>query len=281
MGAAVNRTSTDDYAMGRSKTEEERLPLQSAFLEPSTRRLFEVAGIGPGMKVLDIGSGAGDTAMLAARLVGPHGRVIGVDLNPAIVDTARHRVRAVGYANVTFVEGDVAETPLDRDFDAIVGRLILIHLPDPVGTLRQLMSHLKPGGIVAFQELNRLDPMKAYPTTALTEKVTGWIYQALSLAVGDVRDDTHLHRILLDAGLSGPQILVNTPAGCSPAFLEECTTWGVETLRSLLPVVVRGGLATEEEVSIDTLPERWRDELLAQRSMLRAGGFTEAWARRA
>jgi 2-polyprenyl-3-methyl-5-hydroxy-6-metoxy-1,4-benzoquinol methylase len=223
----VNSTSANGYAMGHTKTEEERLLLQSAFLEPSTRRLFELAGIGPGMKVLDLGCGAGDVAMLAARLVGPYGRVVGLDLNPAIVETARHRARAVGYANVTFVEGDLAEIPLDGDFDAIVGRLILIYLPDPVGTLRQLMSHLKPGGIVAFQELNRLDPMKAYPTTALTEKVTGWIHQGLSLAVGDVCDDTHLHRILLDAGLSGLQILVDTPAGCSPAFLEECTTWGL------------------------------------------------------
>ncbi len=276
----MNSASTDDYAMGRSKTEEERLQLQSAFLEPSTRRLFELAGIGPGMKVLDVGSGAGDVAMLVARLVGPSGRVVGVDLNPDIVETARHRVRAVGYANVTFVAGDVAETPLDGDFDAIVGRLILIHLPDPVGTLRQLMSHLKPGGIVAFQELNRLDPIKAYPTTALTEKVSGWIYQSLSFAVGDVRDDTHLHRILLDAGLSTPQILVDTPAGCSRGFLEEFTTYATETLRSVLPRVFRAGLATEAEVGIDTLATRWRDELLANRSMVRGGLFSGAWARR-
>ena len=275
----MNSASTDDYAMGRSKTEEERLQLQSAFLEPSTRRLFELAGIGPGMKVLDVGSGAGDTAMLVARLVGPSGRVVGVDLNPAIVETARRRARAVGVANVRFIAGDVREIALDNDFDAVVGRLILIHLPDPVAVLRQLVPHLKPGGVIAIQELDRLDPVKAYPTTDLTEKVSTWIYRGLDLAVGEVQPDTHLHRIFLNAGLAAPQLVVDGGGGCTAAFLEEFTTYATETLRSLLPLVIRGGLATEAEVGIDTLATRWRDELLANRSMARGGLFFGAWSR--
>ena len=79
------------YALGRSGAEEQRLQRQAMFLAPVTRRLFAAAGIGPGMKVLDIGSGAGDVALLAAERVGLHGRVIGVDMHPALVETARRR----------------------------------------------------------------------------------------------------------------------------------------------------------------------------------------------
>ena len=80
----MSRQPNDDtYAMGRTEAEEQRLQRQAALYAPATRRLFEAAGIGPGMKVLDLGSGAGDVALLAAELVGPTGHVVGVDMNPA------------------------------------------------------------------------------------------------------------------------------------------------------------------------------------------------------
>ena len=59
------------------------------------------------MRVLDIGSGAGDVALVAAELVGPEGEVVGVDMNPEILETARDRVRQAGHRNVKFLAGDV------------------------------------------------------------------------------------------------------------------------------------------------------------------------------
>ena len=70
------------YVVGRSEGEARRLERQAELFELPTRRLFEAAGISSGMKVLDLGSGAGDVAFLAAELVGPTGRVVGVDLDP-------------------------------------------------------------------------------------------------------------------------------------------------------------------------------------------------------
>jgi cyclopropane fatty-acyl-phospholipid synthase-like methyltransferase len=84
-----------NYVLGRTEQETERLRSQAAFLEPFTERLFRDAGIGSGMKVLDLGSGAGDVALLAARLVGSEGSVVGIDTNPAILETARIRARSV------------------------------------------------------------------------------------------------------------------------------------------------------------------------------------------
>src|SRR5215813_5443700 len=139
--------TTDDYVLGRGEAETRRLILQNQIYGPITRRFFQAAGIGPGMKVLDIGSGAGDVALLAADLVGPTGRVVGVEMNAAILDTARSRVAAAGWSNVTFLAGDAYAVPLDSDFDAVVGRWILMYLPDPVRMLRHLATKLRVGGI--------------------------------------------------------------------------------------------------------------------------------------
>jgi ubiquinone/menaquinone biosynthesis C-methylase UbiE len=110
------------YVLGRTAEETERLEAQAAFVHPFTERLFRDAGIGRGMKVLDLGSGAGDVALLAARLVGSEGEVVGIDTNPSILETARGRARDAGCSNVSFAAGDIRELSLAQDFDAVVGR---------------------------------------------------------------------------------------------------------------------------------------------------------------
>ena len=84
------------YLFGHSEEETRRLLLQGRLFNPYTRRLLEDAGITRGMKVLDVGSGAGDVTLLAAELVGPDGTVVGVDSNPLLLETARQRVQEAG-----------------------------------------------------------------------------------------------------------------------------------------------------------------------------------------
>src|SRR5262245_9077849 len=126
-----HNSSTDSYALSRAPAETRRLQVQAHILNPSTQRLFEQAGITTGMKVLDVGSGAGDVALLLADRVGPRGSVVGVDIDPTVLETARARVGAAGLGNVSFLVGDIATLPLETEFDAIVGRLIFVHLRSP------------------------------------------------------------------------------------------------------------------------------------------------------
>jgi ubiquinone/menaquinone biosynthesis C-methylase UbiE len=106
------------YVLGRTAEETHRLERQSQILYPFTRRLFEEAGIGTGMKVLDVGSGAGDVALIAADLVGSTGSVVGVDTNATILETARTSALASGHTNVSFRAGDIRTMEFDQDFDA-------------------------------------------------------------------------------------------------------------------------------------------------------------------
>src|SRR6516162_3868506 len=118
-------SSTSQYALGSSDAERERLIRQAAFLNPLTERLFREAGIGPGQRVLDLGSGVGDVAILVAALVGPSGEVVGVERDARSIARARDRAAEAGLHNVSFTESDVSQIANDKPFDAAVGRFIL------------------------------------------------------------------------------------------------------------------------------------------------------------
>src|SRR5215468_10279635 len=120
------------YALGHSEQELQRLSRQGQAFGPFTRQVFEEAGIGRGMRVLDVGCGSGDVAFLAGDLVGLSGEVVGADRERRAVDWANARAHSQGITNVKFVEGDPAEMEFDQKFDAMVGRLVLMYYRDPV-----------------------------------------------------------------------------------------------------------------------------------------------------
>ncbi|MDQ2783405.1 MAG: methyltransferase domain-containing protein [Chloroflexota bacterium] len=268
-------TMAAPYLLGRSATETERLIYQADFQSVFTRRLLEEAGIGPGMRVLDVGSGVGDVALLAAGLVGSHGAVVGIDNNPAVLVTAR--ARATGRANVTYIEGDLNAPPVDGPFDAVVGRLVLLYQPDPVATLRSLARLVRPGGVVAFQEFNfTAESLVQSPSTPLWEQVWGWMRETMRRVGIDERIGYHLHRHYRDAGLPAPQMHASSSVGG--------VEWGghayaAETLRSMLPLVTMFGIATADEVEIDTLADRLRAETAACDGVVKSPDFIGAWAR--
>ena len=95
--------STTDYVLCHSDFEIERLKIQAAVLADITRRLIRECGIQPGMRVLDIGCGAGDVSMLLADAVGPSGLVVAIDREARAVETARSRAEVAGYCNIEAV----------------------------------------------------------------------------------------------------------------------------------------------------------------------------------
>src|SRR5260370_29862491 len=139
---------------GHQAGEEVRLQKLGQLLYPSTRYLFEKAGIEPGMKVLDVGSDAGDVTLLLAELVGPTGSIVGVDVYPAVLEVARARVRAARLNNITFIAEDIRKVSLDNHFDAVVGRNVLMYVADPAEVLRICADHLQPRAVMAFQEFD-------------------------------------------------------------------------------------------------------------------------------
>lgn len=267
------------YPLPHGSAEIKRLIAQSVLLNPFTHSLFAQAGIAPGMRVLDLGSGAGDVALLAAEMVGPAGEVVGVDRNPAVLDVARARAEAAGFAHLTFRAGGV-ETAVapGETFDAVVGRLILMYLPDPIATLRDLAARLRPGGIVAFCEFNLTpESVRAYPPLPLFDQCCVWLQAAFQYAGAETQMGDKLHQTYCAAGLPGPRLAF-------AAYASGGSDWGgytvyAEVLRTLLPLIVKAGIATEAEVDIDTLEDRMRAQVVAHGGIIKMPDLVSAWAR--
>lgn len=267
------------YAMGSGEAETERLIRQSDLYAPFTRRLLGEAGVGPGMRVLDVGSGAGDVALMAAGMVGPSGSVVGVDRDPGVLEAARARALQAGLENVTFVEGELDLLEPDGAFDAAVGRLVLMHQKDPAVTLRSVAARVRGGGVVAFQEFNcTARAMTMSPPTPLWEEALGRIARALELGGVEIEMGFKLRGAFLGAGLPEPKTEMNVPVGGGPAW--RGPEYAAETLRTLLPLLDAFGVATPEEVGVDTLAERLRDELVASGGMGKPPEMVSAWARK-
>src|SRR4051812_45920354 len=124
-------TPETTYALRRHPDEQARLMTIARLQQRQLERCFADAGLTPGMTVLDVGCGPGDVSLTAAALVGPTGHVIAVDADPAMIALARERIAAQGLINVTFLTSPLESLVLDAAVDALVGRKILFHLPQP------------------------------------------------------------------------------------------------------------------------------------------------------
>jgi SAM-dependent methyltransferase len=267
------------YALGHSEEERRRLTEQDVFLGGLTRRLFSEAGVGPGMRVLDIGCGVGDVSLLAASLVGPEGEVVGVDRDPLALANATERIRALEPTNVTFVEGDIRDLDFDRPFDAAVGRFVLMYLADPVAALRRVAGHVRPGGVVAFQEYHFADGSLSYPRAALWERTGELLLETFRRAGTEMGMGLKMYPAFVAAGLPAPHIRVERPAGGGPEYQGYGYVAGV--VRSLLPMAQKFGVvAGTEEVGIETLHERLRDEVVALGGVVTMPSIAGAWSRK-
>ena len=133
------------YFLGAEKEERLRLESQALLFEPFTARVLAAIGLRPGMTVLDIGTGAGDVALLAAQIFGPSCRVVSIDLNEAMVDHAQQRATQAGLTQVRFQPGALKSGLPLGPFDLVIGRFVTSFQADQISFLRTATSYVKPG----------------------------------------------------------------------------------------------------------------------------------------
>jgi ubiquinone/menaquinone biosynthesis C-methylase UbiE len=261
------------YHLGYSDAEHERLIRQAIRLAPVTERFFREAGLGAGQCVLDVGSGVGDVAMLAARIVGPSGSVVGLERDGRSIDRARARAAQASLDNVHFVQSDIDEYVTDQLFDGVVGRYVLQFLPDPVATLRSLASFVRPGGIVAFQEGSWS------PFIALSAHLPLWLsavsllHEAGRRAGINLEIGPALQRTFRAAGLPKPQMRLEMELDSDPDFVR----WLSDCVKSVFPQMQAFNLRYEALGDLDTLAERLTREVEESDTVVPWLGLVGAW----
>jgi ubiquinone/menaquinone biosynthesis C-methylase UbiE len=241
------------YVLGNDPDELTRLDRQSAMIERPSRLLLQAAGIAPGMRVLDLGTGLGHVARMAGELVGPTGSVLGIDRSTEALAVARERAQGTGTKHVTFAEGSVDAWRTSEPFDAVIGRLLLFHVTDPVAVVRHHLHNLRPGGVFVAIDFD-IGAARAEPPVPVISETGRRIEAAFRAAGAWPRIGARLGTILEGAGLSGvatfgiqAYLPPRDPSG--PALFAGVT-------RSLAPAIIRHDIATAEQLDIASLERR-------------------------
>ena len=267
--------NTSQYAFADRAHEQRRLASQAELFDPLTERVFRAAGLGNGMRVLDLGSGAGDVAMLAARLVGREGEVVGVERDPEAVASAKARVAEVGMSNIRFIQGDVQTLDGVADgFDAAVGRFVLMYVPDPAAAVRRAASLVRPGGLVCLHEVDLVYDWAA-PMTPLWAQMRAWFLAVLERTNAATRMGLALYPTFVAAGLPAPELRLECWVGGGGNG-----TWAwANAMRGVLPLMERFGIATAADLAPETLADRLQAELRAANGIVILPPMIGAWAR--
>ena len=181
------------YVLGHTDAELRRLESQARAIEPVTRRFLVEAGVGPGMRVLDVGSGGGDVALLVAELVGCTGEVVGFDRSEAGLAVARAKAAARGAGNVAFRTGEVGDLDLGAPFDAVVGRYVLQFQPEPAALLAAVAARAKPGAPVVFHELDWVG-VSSDPAAPTYDRLCRWLRAAIEASGASAHMGLGLHQ---------------------------------------------------------------------------------------
>ena len=271
-----------DYVFDDSVSERQRLKRQADRLRTLTQRFLADAGIASGMTVLELGSGTGEVTALLAEMVGSGGRVVGLERSPVMLADARDRFASEGVESVEFIEcslNEVLPLPSVRQFDAIVGRLILAHVVDPVATLRRAAQHLRPGGLIAFQEpdFTLSDHLRSVnrDRLGLVNQVCEWIDTAASQTSMHRYMGRDLYQTFKKVGLPAPKVQFTTEVygGLSEDRVRDTVT----IVRNLLPRLGQLGVRAEA-IQIDTLEARLRAETEDSDAVQARVSIASAWA---
>lgn len=264
------------YILGHHSDELQRLIHQSRYLGELTEDILHKAGLEPGMSVLDVGCGAGDVSFLAAKLVGRAGSVIGIDRSSEAVALARQRAEDVGFQNLKFEQADLEQFSPNLQVDALIGRLVLLYMRDPAGSLRGWSKAVRRGGIVAFHEMV-MSGMRSVPPAPTYDKAGGHVIEAFRRAGNEVDMGLHLYETFTAAGLPAPEMLMGGRVEGEPDAQGYLAIAGI--VRTLLPAMERFGLWSAAEADVDTLAARMRDEVVAGGGVIVAPPLVGAWTR--
>jgi len=247
MSTAQAQRHDNDYTLGHTPEEYERLRGQARVWEAATGRLLDEVGLAPGASCLDAGCGPGETMRMMAQRVGPAGRVLGIDADASVGAAALAMLHGSGHRQCGFHAHDLAavEPIPGAPFDLVYARLLLFHVPERVAVLARLWDAVAPGGHLVVQDYD-LCSFGALPALDGVAEVIRVMVAAFVERGCDVHAGGHLANLFVRAGVGVPD------AGDVAGRIEPLATGRAileHTFRSVLPVALEHGITTETDAA--------------------------------
>lgn len=229
----------EHYVIQGGQAGKRRLDLLASIMEPSTKALLSRLGIASGMQALDLGCGGGHVSLALARLVGAQGSVTAIDLDGTKLALAREEAARANLANVRFLEGNARDLVEPQSFDLAYARFLLTHLSDPLAVLGVMRESLKPGWIIAIEDIDCSGSF-SYPENPHFRRTLEIYCQVVRRKGGDPDIGFKLPSLLRQAGFRSIAIGL-----VQPAHLDgEHKRLVLVTLENIRDAVLAEGLAS-------------------------------------
>jgi hypothetical protein len=171
-------------------------------------------------------------------------------------------------SQVAFTTGDIRDLELGQDFDAVVGRFILMYPSDPVATLRNVLRAVRQNGVAVFYECNLLAGLASFPESALHQLVGRCVSETFARGGVELAMGWKLYQTFVDAGLPAPRLYSDALVNGGREWMERFAPYVANLLRSLMPKILEYGIATEEEIAIKSFEKRYLEEVFSQGSIV-------------
>lgn len=238
--------NSPSYPLGGTSTERDRLLSQAEQYESTANWLLDQIGIQPGWRAVDIGCGPIGILNLLSRRVGPRGRVVGIEREPRFVEMARTEIAKRSLGNVTMVQADGLNTGLEKgSFDLVHERLVLINVSEREAFLTEMLSLLRPGGIIALEDVDNVSWI-CQPAHTSWDVLLNAFHTVFHAGGGDGFVGRRLPVLLHAAGIQNIQIKVTVE---TPPLGDYRRTHLISLIDSVRDKIIAGGVLDEAKLN--------------------------------
>ncbi len=232
-----------NYIIAGGQDGKSRLNVLAEVLYLHTRAFLEAKGLLPGMRLLDVGCGGGNVAMMTARLVGPTGSVTAIDFDREIIALDQQDVVAAGMNNIAFHAMSAYDINYDNKFDIVYSRFLLSHLERPLEVLKRMVQSVQPGGKIIVEDIH-FSGHFCYPECKAFDDYVTYFTKAARNNEQDAEIGPRLPGLFRQAGIENIgfdviQPTFNTGKGKWMAYL---------TLDKIKNTLIEQRIATEESI---------------------------------
>jgi ubiquinone/menaquinone biosynthesis C-methylase UbiE len=240
--SAYARTVAGEYTIAGGLNDAQRLARQAHVMAQATEAFLSGLGLASGWACLDVGCGAGQVTVAMARIGGPSGRAVGLDIDTEALELAREGANPAG-VSAEFLQADAARPMSTEAFDLAYARLLLSHLVDPAAAVRAMRAEVRPGGVVAVEDIFT-GTLRSDPPAPALDRLQEVYCATVRFHGGDPTIGPRLRALLSASGLED---LREETIG-NPMETVDDKLFLAQLVRNMRASILEAGAATDDQI---------------------------------